>query len=89
MTHLGYARVRSLPREFMILVLGELGQLFVISREPALLVATKLVRGNEQYLIDAGWWMAERSLSRERIEAAIVTLPAKREEARKGLARVR
>ena len=85
MTYLGYARVRSLPQEFMILGLGEFARLFVLSPEPALPVALKLARGNEHDMADAACWVAERRLSRDRIRAAIETLLMWRKAAAKNL----
>ena len=49
----------ALPAEFPVLVLGEFGRLFVLSPEPALLVALKLARGNSQDMADAAWWVAD------------------------------
>jgi hypothetical protein len=79
-----------LPREFPVLVVGEFGPLLVLSPEPSLLCALKLVRGNSQDIDDAIWWATERGLKLGDIQAAIVTLPApaKREAAVKHLARL-
>jgi uncharacterized nucleotidyltransferase DUF6036 len=49
----------NLPQDFKIEILGEYGALTVAMPEPALLPATKLVRGDPRDIEDVAWWMKE------------------------------
>jgi hypothetical protein len=65
----------NLPKDFRVEVLGEYGALKVAMPEPALLSATKLVRGDPRDIEDVTWWIKERALSLADIRAAIGMLP--------------
>ena len=52
----------KLPQNFSVEVVGEYGVLTVTMPEPALLSATKLVRGDPRDIEDVAWWAKERAL---------------------------
>jgi hypothetical protein len=43
--------------------------------EPALLSATKLVRGEARDIEDVAWWIKQRALNLDQIKAAVSSLP--------------
>jgi hypothetical protein len=65
----------NLPRNFNVEVVGQYGALTVTMPEPALLSATKLVRGEPRDIEDVAWWAKERALDLADIRAAIGSLP--------------
>jgi len=67
--------VVKLPRNFNIEILGKYGALTVAMPEPALLSATKLVRGDPRDIEDVAWWAKERALDLDDIRAAVGSLP--------------
>jgi hypothetical protein len=73
----------KLPAEFSVEVLGQYGNLTITMPEPALLSATKLVRGDPRDIDDVAWWVNKRALDLGQIKAAVGSLPdpAQREAA--------
>jgi hypothetical protein len=65
----------KLPLDFQVEVLGQYGALTVAMPVPALLSASKLVRGDPRDIEDVAWWMKERALNLDEIRAAIGLLP--------------
>lgn len=65
----------KLPPDFQVEVLGQYGVLTVAMPAPALLSATKLVRGDPRDVEDVAWWVKERAMSLDEIRAAIGSLP--------------
>jgi hypothetical protein len=65
----------NLPKDFKIETIGEYGVLKVAMPDPALLSATKLVRGDPRDVEDVTWWIKERALGLAEIRAAVETLP--------------
>lgn len=65
----------NLPKDFKVEILGEYGALKVAMPEPALLSATKLVRGDPRDVEDVTWWIKERALGLAEIRAAVDMLP--------------
>jgi hypothetical protein len=65
----------KLPAEFKLDIVGRYGALTVAMPEPALLSATKLVRGEPRDVEDVAWWIKERALNLDAIRAAVGSLP--------------
>jgi hypothetical protein len=72
-----------LPAEFQTEILGRYGALTVAMPKLALLLAAKLVRGEQRDIEDVVWWTSERTLDLDEVRAAVATLPdrAQREAA--------
>lgn len=64
-----------MPESFDVEMLGQYGHLTVVMPEPALLSAAKLARGEPRDVEDVVWWMKERALSIDEIQAATGKLP--------------
>lgn len=67
--------ITMFPEHFAVERIGRFGKLTVVMPAPALIVATKLARGLDSDIEDAAWWVRERNLSREAVEAAIESIP--------------
>jgi len=65
----------NLPDDFEIDVLGRFGALTLAMPKPAVLVAAKLVRGDQRDIEDIAWWAKERALDLDEVRAAVATLP--------------
>lgn len=79
--------ITMFPEHFAVERIGRFGKLGVVMPPPAMIVATKLARGLDSDLEDAAWWVRERNLSIETLQAAIdhVPQPENREAARENL----
>lgn len=56
-------------------MLGRYGALTLAMPKPALLVAAKLVRGDQRDIEDVAGWAKERGLALDEVRAAVATLP--------------
>ncbi len=79
--------ITMFPEHFQVEHLGRYGNLTLVMPPPPLIVATKLARGYDSDIEDAAWWVRERTLSVEDIEAAIpfIPQPDNREAARENI----
>jgi hypothetical protein len=67
--------VVKLPPDYIVEVLGQYGTLTVTMPQPALLLAAKLVRGDQRDIEDIAWWVKEHALDLKEIRAAIGSFP--------------
>lgn len=67
--------VVALPRSFSSEVVARFGKLTVVMPPPAIIVASKLVRGDERDVDDVVWWLRQRNLGSTDVEEAISILP--------------
>jgi hypothetical protein len=65
----------KLPLDFNFEILGQYGKLTVAMPEPALLSASKLVRGEPRDIEDVAWWVKQRALNLDEIRTAVASLP--------------
>jgi hypothetical protein len=63
------------PTNISVEKLGRYGHLTLVMPPPAMIVATKLARAYDSDLEDAVWWMRERGLTSDDIEAVIPLIP--------------
>lgn len=67
--------ITMFPEHFAVERIGRFGRLTVVMPAPALIVATKLARGLDSDIEDATWWVRERRLTVEAVNAAIDSIP--------------
>ncbi len=64
-----------LPEDFAMETIGRFGKLTVVMPSPAVLVAAKLTRGTDEDIEDAVWWVGQRRMDVETVEAGIRQFP--------------
>jgi hypothetical protein len=67
--------ITMFPEHFRVEKLGRFGNLTLMMPPPAMMVAIKLARGLDSDLEDVAWWVRERNLTSDDIEAAIPLIP--------------
>jgi transcriptional regulator with XRE-family HTH domain len=79
--------VTMFPERFAVQKIARFGKLHVVMPPPELIVATKLARALESDIEDAAWWIRERNIPVDAVEAAIerIPQPENREAARENL----
>ncbi len=77
----------ALPAKFETESLAQFGNLKLVMPAPAVLVAAKLVRANDNDINDIVWWMRHRNLKEHQIKQAIKHFPdnSQRETAKENI----